>query len=388
MKTNLAILNHVSAGFTAVLVGYTSSIVIILQAATAAGASQSQTESWLLTLGVTMGLTSIGYSWFYRTPILTAWSTPGAALLVTFANQYQLPSLVGAFMVTGVFIFLTGFISPLTRALERIPAPLATAMLAAILMPFCIGAFEAVTTTPVIFVVMFAAYLFSKHLMPRFTMLLLLLIGLLGALLSGDAQLQGGGLSIARPEWVNPYFDMAAILNVSIPLYIVTMLSQNLPGVAMLRAHNYEVPIRPILMGTGSVNIVSAPFGGFSINLAAITAAICLSDTADPDEHSRYRASMWAGVFYLLAGTLASTVVLIFLALPTDIAHMLAGFALLGTLMMCLQNAFKDDGLREPALLTFLVTLSGVSIFGIGAALCGLMIGGVSILMSRLTRSV
>lgn len=154
MSQKSSTLNHVTAGFTAVLVGYTSSVVIIMQAASAAGSSPSQIESWLLTLGITMGLTSIGYSWFYKTPILTAWSTPGAAILVTSAPQYELPVLIGSFMITGVLIFLTGLISPLSRALQRIPSPLATAMLAAILMPFCLQAFEPVTTMPVMFVAM------------------------------------------------------------------------------------------------------------------------------------------------------------------------------------------------------------------------------------------
>ncbi len=368
-------LSHLSAGFTAVLVGYTSSVVIIIQAATSAGATPSQIESWLLALGVTMGLTSIAYSWFYKTPILTAWSTPGAAMLVIASQQYELSVVIGSFVVSGVLILLTGLISPLSRALERIPPQLGTAMLGAILLPFCLGSFQAVSSAPITFLIMFAGFLLAKNTIPRYAMLVLLILGVVCAVAVGDATLNIEELSIAQPMWVTPGLDLGAILNLSIPLYIITMLSQNLPGIAMMKSYQYDTPVKPILMGTGITNILSAPFGGFSVNLAAISAAICMTLEVDSDKTQRYRAVVWAGVFYLIAGVFATTVVAIFLSLPDEVTKILAGFALLGTLMMCLQSAFHDEGYRESALFTFLITLSGISFLGVSATLWGLLVG-------------
>ncbi|CAH0524203.1 Inner membrane protein YdcO [Allocatenococcus thiocycli] len=368
-------LSHLSAGFTAVLVGYTSSVVIIIQAATSAGATPSQIESWLLALGVTMGLTSIAYSWFYKTPILTAWSTPGAAMLVIASQQYELPVVIGSFVVSGVLILLTGLISPLSRALERIPPQLGTAMLGAILLPFCLGSFQAVSSAPITFLIMFAGFLLAKNTIPRYAMLVLLILGVVCAVAVEDATLNIEELSIAQPMWVTPALDLGAILNLSIPLYIITMLSQNLPGIAMMKSYQYDTPVKPILMGTGITNILSAPFGGFSVNLAAISAAICMTPEVDSDKTQRYRAVIWAGVFYLIAGVFATTVVAIFLSLPDEVTKILAGFALLGTLMMCLQSAFHDEGYRESALFTFLITLSGISFLGVSATLWGLLVG-------------
>lgn len=368
-------LSHLSAGFTAVLVGYTSSVVIIIQAATSAGATPSQIESWLLALGVTMGLTSIAYSWFYKTPILTAWSTPGAAMLVIASQQYDLSVVIGSFVVSGVLILLTGLISPLSRALERIPPQLGTAMLGAILLPFCLGSFQAVSSAPITFLIMFAGFLLAKNTIPRYAMLVLLILGVVCAVAVEDATLNIEELSIAQPMWVTPGLDLGAILNLSIPLYIITMLSQNLPGIAMMKSYQYDTPVKPILMGTGITNILSAPFGGFSVNLAAISAAICMTPEVDSDKTQRYRAVVWAGVFYLIAGVFATTVVAIFLSLPDEVTKILAGFALLGTLMMCLQSAFHDEGYRESALFTFLITLSGISFLGVSATLWGLLVG-------------
>lgn len=375
MSQNISTLHHITAGFTAVLVGYTSSVVIILQAATAAGASPAQIESWLLALGVTMGVTSIGFSWYYKMPILTAWSTPGAAILVSSAADYDLPSLIGAFSVSGLMIVITGLVSPLSRALQRIPTPLATAMLGAILLPFCVRAFEPVMTTPYAFVWMFLTFIVSKRFVPKYTMLLLLVVGCALAFSTDDESMSTPELAIAQASWVTPMFNWSAMLNISLPLYIVTMLSQNLPGVAMMKSYQYETPVKPVLVGTGIANVLSAPFGGFSVNLAAISAAICMNDDVDTDKNKRYRAVIWAGVFYLIAGLLASVVVSMFLAFPKEITHMLAGFALLGTLMMCLQSAFDSPDYREPALLVLVVTLSGVTILGINATLWGLIVG-------------
>ncbi|ENM5725177.1 benzoate/H(+) symporter BenE family transporter [Vibrio mimicus] len=379
-------LSHLSAGFTTVLVGYTSSVVIVIQAATASGANPAQIESWLLTLGVVMGLTSLIYSWVYKTPILTAWSTPGAVMLAATAGQYSLPVVIGAFMFSGVLIALTGMIAPLTRALSKIPVPLGTAMLGAILLPFCAKAFTPLTNTPVLFFLLFTSYLLAKHFAPRYTMLILLITSIGCAIALGSFADTNLSLSIATPLWVEPEFDWLALLNLALPLYLITMLSQNLPGIAMMKSYQYESPIKPILLGTGLTNILAAPFGGFSVNLAAISAAICMAEEVDSDKTQRYRAVLWAGVFYLLAGIFAAAVVNLFLALPQPISAMLAGLALLGTLMMCLHTAFKTDEYREPALFTFIITLSGATLFGMSATLIGLVVGLVYLRLSATSK--
>ncbi|TXY01837.1 benzoate/H(+) symporter BenE family transporter [Vibrio mimicus] len=386
MMKGLFNLSHLSAGFTTVLVGYTSSVVIVIQAATASGANPAQIESWLLTLGVVMGLTSLIYSWVYKTPILTAWSTPGAVMLAASAGQYSLPVVIGAFMFSGVLIALTGMIAPLTRALSKIPVPLGTAMLGAILLPFCAKAFAPLTNTPVLFFLLFASYLLAKHFVPRYTMLILLITSIGCAIALGSFTNANLSLSIATPLWVEPEFDWLALLNLALPLYLITMLSQNLPGIAMMKSYQYEAPIKPILLGTGLTNVLAAPFGGFSVNLAAISAAICMAEEVDSDKTQRYRAVLWAGVFYLLAGIFAAAVVNLFLALPQPISAMLAGLALLGTLMMCLHTAFKTDEYREPALFTFIITLSGATLFGMSATLIGLVVGLVYLRLSATSK--
>ncbi|MCY7294697.1 benzoate/H(+) symporter BenE family transporter [Alteromonas sp. a30] len=368
-------LSHITAGFTAVLVGYTSAVVIIIQVATNAGATPEQIESWLLALGVAMGSTSILFSWFYKTPILIAWSTPGAAMLVAAVEQYSLSTAIGAFIMTGALIALTGLITPLSRALERIPSQLGTAMLGAVLVPFCMNAFVPAQEQLWIFLAMFISFLVAKFVIPRFAMLVLLIVGVLGAYINGEIATNAINLSVAMPVWMSPKFDLLALINLTLPLYVITMLSQNLPGITMIKTHGYQPPVKSVLVGTGVANMLFAPFGGYSLNLAAITAAICMNDAVDGDRSKRYRAAIWAGVFYLIAGLFATTVVALFLALPKYVSQILAGLALLGTLLMCLQTAFKTPKYQEPALFTFLITLSGVSIFGVSATLLGLLVG-------------
>ena len=380
-------LNHVIAGFTAVLVGYTSSIVIVMQAASASGASPEQTVSWLLVLGITMGIASISFSWYYKMPILMAWSTPGAAILISSAGQYDLSVTIGAFIATGALIALTGAIPPLSKALKLIPPPLATAMLGAILLPFCIRAMEAFEIMPITFIAMFSAYLLGKRFWPKFSMLLLLFIAGGATLLVENPLLTSVEITTVQPIWISPAFNLSAIVNVSLPLYMVTMLSQNLPGIAMMSSYNYQAPVKPVLIGTGLANMLAAPFGGFSMNLAAISAALCMTKDVDSDKNERYKAVLWAGIFYIFAGLLASSVVALFLSIPEEITSMLAGFALLGTLLMCLQTAFTENNMKEPALLTFLITISGVSILGVSSTLWGLIAGWICLKTLRTNKS-
>ncbi len=367
-------MSHISAGLTAVVVGYASSVAIVMQAATSLGANDAQLASWLLVLGIAMGLTSIGFSWWLKVPVLTAWSTPGAAMLIGIGGQYSLAEVTGGFILSSLLLIISGLGKPIAQALERIPPQLASAMLAAILLPFCLKAFTPLASEPMLFAVMFTTYLVGKFWQPKFAMLMLLGVAIVLPISQGELQLQDSALTICTLEWVSPQLNMVALLNVALPLYIITMLSQNLPGFAMLKNFGYRVSAKPLLIGTGVVNAIAAPMGGFSVNLAAISAAICMNEQVNHDTKQRFHAGIWAGVFYLVAGVCATVVVSVFVQLPTSIVVMLAGFALLGTLQMCLGNAFSGDN-AEPALLTFMITLAGVNFLGISATLWGLLAG-------------
>jgi benzoate membrane transport protein len=346
-----------------------------MQAAEASGASPAHIASWLLALGLALGATSIGFSWLTKMPILTAWSTPGAAMLISVAPNYTMQESIGAFIISGALIFITGLVKPINHLLNRIPSQIATAMLAAILLPFCLRAFTQFENSPFLFLTMFISYLVGRLLAPRYTMLILLIVGIGHALFSYDLDYQSIDLTITMPVMETPSFSLGGLLNLALPLYLVTMLSQNLPGIAMLKSHGLKLNTAPLFFGTGVVNMIAAPFGGFSTNLAAITAAICMNDTVDKDPNQRYKAAIWAGLFYLIAGCWAGAVVSLFLLLPTSIIALLAGFALLGTLLMCLQTTFSNIGDNEPALVTFLVALSGVTYLGISAPILGLVAG-------------
>lgn len=371
-------LSHLVAGFTAVLVGYTSSVVIVIQAAQSSGANEQQTASWLLALGVLMGLTTIIYSFYYKQPILTAWSTPGAVMIIGLTDHYSAPEYIGAFMVTGLLIFITGLVKPIDRILHNIDPKLATAMLAGILLPFCLKAFAPLGDTPILFAILFVAYLSGKIFAPKYTMLIMLFAAVASSLFFFPYTSQEIDLSFTQPMFVTPEFRFQSVINIALPLYIITMLSQNLPGIALLNSYGYKVKSTPILLGTGLSNALFAPFGGFSANLAAISAAICMNEEVDADKTQRYRATVWAGVFYLIAGAWASIIVTLFLTLPVPVTQMLAGFALLGTLMMCLQTMFsspQNSGASHAALITFLIALSGISVLGVGAPIIGLLVG-------------
>lgn len=393
-KQGIAI-SHISAGFTAVLVGYTSSVMIVIQAATQAGANAAQVSSSLLALGLAMGVTSIGFSWYYKTPILTAWSTPGAAMLIGVVGEFSLNQVIGAYIISAGLITLSGFIKPLTRLLSSIPPALAAAMLAAILLPFCVKAFIPLSDEPKLFCLLFISFMLAKQWLPRYAMAILLIVAI-GYAIQADvfnsAIRQQFNLSIVSPIWITPEFTLLPILNISIPLYIITMLSQNLPGLAMLKSYGYlnqEKSIvsldgsekdyhahgSPLLIGSGLSTMLLAPFGVFSVNLAAISAAICMDSSVDDDPQQRYRATLWAGGFYIIAGLWAGAVVTLFMALPTTIGDILAGLALMGTLLMCLHSAFDAVKYRESALLTFVCTLSGITFLGVGAAVWGLLLG-------------
>lgn len=369
-----------SAGFVTVLVGYTSSAAIIFEAARSAGASQAMIASWLMALGIAMGITCIGLSLRYRVPVVTAWSTPGAALLITSLSGVSMPEAIGAFVFSAVLIVLAGVSGWFEKALNRIPLPMAAAMLAGILVKFGINVFSAMQGELTLVLAMFIAYLLAKRLLPRYAIVLVLLLGCAIAANLGLLQLGAVTLTLAAPLWTTPQFTPGVLLGVGLPLFVVTMASQNIPGVATLHANGYRPPISALMTGTGVVNLLLAPFGCFAVNLAAITAALCMGKDAHEDPARRYLASVAAGGFYLLLGLFGATVGALFAAFPKALVLAIAGLALFGTIAGGLATAMKDDAMREPALITFLITASGVSLGGIGSAFWGL-VGGVLALL-------
>ena len=375
--------SRVSAGFVAVLVGYTSSVAIILQAAEAAGATPEQMSSWLWALGIGMALSSAGLSLAYRSPVLTAWSTPGAALLVTGLSGFGMAEATGAFLFSSLLITIGGFSGGFARIMRFVPQSLASAMLAGVLLPFCLNAFISLQTELVLVGVMLLVYLFCRRLLPRYAIPLVLLTGIAIVLLNGQMSAGVIVLSLARPVFVTPEFSLQAVIGVGLPLFVVTMASQNIPGIATLRANGYQVPLSPLIGWTGVTGLVLAPFGGFAYNLAAITAAICQGESADPDPNKRYIAVLWAGIFYLLTGLLGAAVVAFFVVFPKELVFAVAGFALLSTVGGALSVAVEKESEREAAILTFIVTASGISLFGIGAAFWGLAVGLTALLLQK-----
>ncbi len=374
------------AGFVTVLVGFTSSAAIVFQAARSVGASQAQIASWMWALGLGMGLTCIGLSLRYRMPVVTAWSTPGAALLIGSGGGLPLSDAIGAFVVVAVMSALAGFSGLFERLLRRIPLSLASAMLAGVLLRFGLDVFVAMQHQLGMALAMFATYLLGRRAFPRYAVIATLLVGIAVAAGNGALHLEAAQLRLAQPVLVWPTLSWQALFGIALPLFVVTMTSQNLPGVAAIRASGYAVPISPTIGWIGVVNTLLAPFGAYGLNLAAITAAICMGREAQEDPQRRYMAAVFAGVFYLLIGVFGATVAALFAAFPRELVMAIAGIALFGTIGNSLASALREEHEREPALIAFLVTASGLSLFGIGAALWGLLAGAATLALWRRSR--
>ncbi|MBF2049069.1 MAG: benzoate/H(+) symporter BenE family transporter [Elainella sp. C42_A2020_010] len=368
----------VIAGFVTVLVGFTSSAAIVFQAAQALNASPVEIGSWMLALGLGMGLTCILLSLRYRVPVVTAWSTPGAAMLITTAAGVPMPEAIGAFLVSAVLITVAGFSGWFERMINRIPLSIASGMLAGVLLRFGLDVFMAMKTQFVMTFAMFCVYLIMRRFLPRYAVVAALALGILIAALQGLLQVDTIRLQLAQPVWTTPQFSLGSIIGVALPLFVVTMASQNVPGVAVMRASGYSVPISPLIGWTGAATLVLAPFGAFALNLAAITAAICMGREAHEDPTKRYVAAVAAGGFYILIGLFGATVGAVFAAFPKELVLAIAGLALLGTIGNGLATALLHEKEREPALITFLVTASGVTLFGIGSAFWGLVAGALA----------
>ncbi|RZA35661.1 MAG: benzoate transporter BenE [Lysobacteraceae bacterium] len=376
-------LSAVAAGFVTVLVGFTASAVIVFQAAQALGASDAEIASWMWALGLGMGLTCIGLSLRYRMPVVTAWSTPGAAMLIASTAGLPYAEAIGAFVLSALLMTLAGFSGVFERSLNRIPVSLASGMLAGVLLRFGLDVFVSMQTQLLMALAMFGVYLLGRRLFPRYAVIATLLVGIGIAAASGQLHFAGVSLQLATPVFTTPSLSLAAVFGIALPLFIVTMTSQNVPGVAVTRASGYAVPISPVIGWTGVANTLLAPFGAFALNLAAITAAICMGREAHVDPQRRYVAAVFAGIFYVIVGLFGATVAAVFAAFPKELVMAIAGIALFGTIANSLAAAMREESDREPALIAFLVTASGFSFAGIGAAFWGLVAGGATLLALR-----
>ncbi|OIQ81151.1 inner membrane protein YdcO [mine drainage metagenome] len=373
-----------SAGLIAVLVGYTSSAPIVFEAARAAGASPAEVASWLWALGLGMGVTCIGLSLATRAPVLTAWSTPGAALLATSLHGVTMAQAVGAFVFAGAATTLVGFSGTFERLMRRVPSSLASAMLAGVLLQFGIDLFGLFDGHRALVGGMLVAFVLARRYVPRYAVPLTLVAGIALSAAAGQLHLGSVALRLALPLPTWPQWNAGAIVGIGVPLFLVTMASQNMPGLVVLRSNGYRVPASPLIGSTGLAWVLLAPFGGFAYNLAAITAAICMSPNAHPDAAQRWRASVWAGVFYLLTGVFGATMAALLAAFPAALIGAIAGLALLGTIASSLHGALAEPAERDAALITFLLTASGLSVLGLGSAFWGLLAGlAVSLLQHK-----
>lgn len=362
-----------SAATVAALVGYASSVAILLAAATALGATPAQTASWLLAISLGKAVGSAFLSWRARVPVVLAWSTPGAALIAA-TSGIGFAEGVGAFVTAGLLIAATGLIRPLGAIVGRIPDGIAAGMLAGVLLPFCLQGAAAAQGAPTLVLPMVAVFLIVRLWNPAFAVLAAFATGILLALAAGSDL---SALALAAPVLtpVAPEFRLSVILGLGIPLYLVTMASQNLPGFATLRAAGYEPPVSAALTTTGVISTVTAFFGAHTVSMAAITAAICLGPDVHPEKGRRWIVGLaYAGVWTLL-GLLSPTVLGLIAALPAEVVAALVALALLGPLMGALTGAFATLDQRLPATLTLVTTASGLAGFGIGAAFWGLVVG-------------
>lgn len=365
----------VFAGFITFLIGISVSAVLVIQGAQSLGANTAQISSWFWALGLAIGLSGLILSWKYKYPVATAWSTPGIALIIASTGHYDLYEAIGAFLICGVAIAIVGFSGIFQKLLAHIPQSLTCAMLAGILLKFGIQIFSSLESQLGFILSMLAIYLVSKRLLPRYSIVLTVILGAMICPLFIDFQLHSITWSFTQPVWMQPSFSWSALLGLALPLFVINMTSQNLPGIAMIKSYGYHPHVNQLVGWTGIAHTIFAPFGCFSINLAAISAAVSLDDQVHPDPSKRYIAGISCGLFYILMGLFAATLVSLLMSFPPIFIVALAGIALFATISHNIAVAFANVEEREAALLTFLCSASGVQFWGIGSAFWGLLLG-------------
>lgn len=381
-------LSTATAGFVSVLVGFTSSVAIVFQAAQAFQATPAQITSWMWALGLGMGLCSLVPSLLLRQPVMAAWSTPGAAVLATagLAGGFSMGEAVGAFMACAVLIALAGATGWFERIMGRIPMEIASALLAGVLARFGMQAFASANTALPLVLLMLVCYLVMRRLLPRYAVVATLAVAVAFSAGSGQMAWSAVHFELAAPVFTAPQFSLPALISLALPLFVVTMASQNLPGVAVMRATGYRLPVSRLVTMTGLATLVLAPFGAFALNFSAITAALCMGPEAHEDRTRRYTAAVTCGFLYIVIGIFGAVITGLLSAFPKELVSTIAGLALLGTIGTGLASALKEDSHREAAVITFLVTLSGVAIAGIGSAFWGVAAGSLALFVQQYGR--
>lgn len=372
------IIHPVVAGLISVIVNYGGTFILVFQAARVANLSPELTASWVWSISIGVGLSGLLLSWRYREPIITAWSTPAAAFLVTALAATSYAEAIGAYMISAIAFVLLGLTGYFEKVIRLIPPGIASGLLAGILLQFGIGAFSSVSVDPVLVGTLIAAYVVLKRVSARYAVIGILLIGFFLLLMQGRVDLSDLELKLAAPVFTMPEFSLNATLSIALPLFLITLTGQYMPGMLVLRNDGFQTSANPIVTLTGLGSLIMAPFGSHAFNIAAITAAIATGREAHEDPSKRWIAGIAAGCFYILVGVFGVTLAAVFMAFPATFITTLAGLALLGAIGGSLAGAMADARSREAALITFLASAANISLLGIGGAFWGLVIGLVA----------
>ena len=367
----------VFAGFITFLIGISVSAVLVIQAAQLLGATPEQITSWFWALGLGIGLSGLILSWKFKYPVATSWSTAGLALILATASGYTLYEAIGAFLVCGLLTAILGFLGIFEKVLAYIPQSLTSAMLAGVLLKFGIALFASMQNDWQFILSLLAVYIISKRLWARYCIVITVIVGILLCPLFMDFHTPVLHWSLAKPVWMTPEFTWSALFGLALPLFVINMASQYLPGIAMIKSYGYQPHVNQLIGWTGLTQAVLAPFGCYTVNIAAISAAVSLDDQVHPDPSKRYIAGISCGFFYILMGLFAATLTSLLMSFPHLFIVALAGIALFGTISHNIAIAFYEVKDREAALLTFLFSASSVQFFGIGSAFWGLVFGFV-----------
>ncbi|MBF4554808.1 benzoate/H(+) symporter BenE family transporter [Pseudomonas sp. p50] len=382
------LIHPIVAGLISVIVNYGGTFILVFQAAKVAGLSPELTASWVWSVSIGVGVTGLFLSWVSREPIITAWSTPAAAFLVVALATTPYAEAVGAYMISAAAFVLLGLSGYFEKVIRLIPPGVAAGLLAGILLQFGIGAFGGMSIDPMLVGLLIVAYILLKRFTARYAVVGILALGLAFLLIQGRVDLSGLGLQLAAPVFTVPEFSLNALLSVALPLFLITLTGQYMPGMLVLRNDGFSTSTNPIVTLTGLGSLLMAPFGSHAFNIAAITAAICTGKEAHEEPSKRWIAGIAAGVFYILVGVFGVTLAAVFMAFPASFITTLAGLALLGTIGGSLASAMVDAKSREASLITFLAAAANITLFGIGGAFWGLLIGLVAyaVLNGRLPR--
>ncbi len=372
------IIPPVVAGLISVIVNYGGTFILVFQAARVANLSPELTASWVWSISIGVGLSGLLLSWRYREPIITAWSTPAAAFLVTALATTSYAEAIGAYMISAIAFVLLGLTGYFEKVIRLIPPGIASGLLAGILLQFGIGAFSSVSVDPVLVGTLIAAYVVLKRVSARYAIIGILMIGLFLLLMQGRVDLSNLELKLAAPVFTMPEFSLNATLSIALPLFLITLTGQYMPGMLVLRNDGFHTSANPIVSVTGIGSLIMAPFGSHAFNIAAITAAIATGREAHEDPSKRWIAGIAAGCFYILVGVFGVTLAAVFMAFPATFITTLAGLALLGAIGGSLAGAMSDARSREAALITFLASSANISLLGIGGAFWGLVTGIVA----------